>query len=157
MIVSPPQIVGSEAIADILGRTRWWVARSVIEGRRPYTVGYIGKIAGRHCWDLNQFLDGAVDSSCRVCDDAAGIVGLCPEHAVAFVNAWDRSHRSRSALIQFVAMCRWVVERYADVDAAVGDVWSSVCATPDCDGIPLDGPLCEACLSTLRGRLAPDV
>lgn len=157
MLVTPPKIVGSAAIADILGRARWTVRQGIVHGRRPYTVGYIGKIGGRHCWDLYQFLDGAVDTSCRVCDEPAGIVGLCPTHAQMFVRSWDRSERSRVALLQFVALCRWVVERHAHLgEIQCDDVWSTVCVTPDCNGIANiagRGPLCPRCLDEVCRRL----
>lgn len=89
MLVAPPQIVGTEAIADIHGVTEEWV-RKQIRSNNGYTNGYIGKIGQRHCWNLSEALTGlyhpealtplADQCAAPDCTGSAGAVGLCPTH-----------------------------------------------------------------------------
>lgn len=155
-VVQPPKIVGSEAIADILGVTEWTVRDGVRGNRPPYIFGYIGKISNRHCWDLNRFLEYDGTVGCQVCGEPANVIGFCREHSRLFLRAWSRSEASRLSLIQLVAMCQWIVERWEHVGVTPpDDVWSSTCATPGCDGEANTGrlgPLCARCTREFWGR-----
>lgn len=151
-------IVGVAAIADIFQVSQWTVRRGLREGRRPYTDGYLGKIGERHIWNLHDvFVElGLV---CEVCGDPAGPTRLCEEHADMFVRAWDRSNRSRRSLVQFIAICRWVVARYEHVGPIwYTNIWDRTCVVPGCDGeanVGCLGPLCTECQTQLNRSAFP--
>lgn len=157
-VVSPPRLVGTAAVADFYGVSRFHtIYAGLAAGRAPYTIGYLGKIGGRHCWDFNQIVETGGDLPCQVCGEPAGVLRLCPDHARLFLRSWSRHERSRISLIQFVSLCRWVSDHWQDViELQVDDLWSATCVTPGCDGEANQGhqgPLCASCAAEVHRHL----
>jgi hypothetical protein len=90
MIVATPQIVGTDTIADIHGRTVWWIRQRIRNKDPRYLHGYLGKIGNKHAWNLTEALTGLYDidaltplaDACAApdCTGSAGAIGLCPTH-----------------------------------------------------------------------------
>ena len=159
MIVAAPRLVGTATVAEIFGITPDRVRHRVVAGDFP-TAGYLGKIAGKHTWNLHEvcaavFTDTAALELvvhqltapaptdpleallCAVtdCDQAAELVGLCKKHLRRLMTSWRHAPRSSLVTIQLVAMCQWVVERNAHITLPPGfDPWAPVCMTPGCGG-----------------------
>lgn len=177
--VAPPRVVGVKDIAAIFGVTEAHVRANARPGRR-FEVGYLGKIAGAHCWNLNVVLgplftpqqlddfllgvDGVLPSpTCCVkdCDGEAMTATLCAKHLRRFVQAWDQSSRSRARGLQLVGMARWVVAHNQNVVLpAEWDPFGNVCLVEGCGNpiaTPEDaswaGPMCRPCTRRFHDRL----
>lgn len=159
-VVSPPQTIGARDVAILFGVTPDRIRRRLAEHHRPTRVGYLGKIGGKHVWNAHQLItsvftsDSDVDATvtallntnprrasdmarCGVdgCDDTADFAQLCHRHLRKFMRAWYHAPTSSVVLLQFVAMCRWVVDRNAHLVLPPGfDPFASTCITPGCAG-----------------------
>ena len=157
-MATPPRLVGTSALADFYGVHPDTVQKGLQSDSPKYSVGYIGKIGGRHVWDLNQIIEVGADLPCQVCGAPGGYLRLCPEHARLFRHVWSRADRSWLSLMQLIAMCRWIVERWEHVgDIQIDDVWSTTCVTPGCDGeanVGRLGPLCTDCATEVHRHLS---
>lgn len=174
MIVSPPKIVGTNTVAELFGVTPDRIRRRIVERQPQVCHGYLGKISDKHCWNLPELVAALFTSDaslelvverltsppsdptdtllCTVpdCDQLEETVGLCAAHLRRLMCTYRRAPRSSLAVIQLVAMCRWVVERNDHyVLPADYDPWATVCLTPGCDGetnvVGRWGPLCGPC------------
>jgi hypothetical protein len=175
VIAASPIIVGTDAITAVFGVDRRTVYSWLQRTDSMIQRGYLGLIGNRHAWNAAELFNGLFtsDESLRrflvdgqfkmsgncVVDDCAGLggpLGMCHRHALRFMRSWEQAEFSSAALIQFVAMCRWVVERWSHVVLPDFDPWSPVCATPDCDGdanVGGLGALCRECTTALVGHL----
>lgn len=157
-VVSPPRLVGTRSVAALLGISPVQVSHRVRADHPLTRPGYLGKIGGRHVWNIHELIaslftsDAAIDlvvdrltdrdaarpdhavlCSAGGCDRVEEMVGLCRVHLRHLMTAWDRAERSSLVVLQLVAMCRWVSERNAHLVLPPGfDPWSAVCMTPDC-------------------------
>lgn len=157
-VVSPPQIIGARDVAILFGVTPDRIRRRLAAHHRPTRVGYLGKIGGRHIWNAHELIVGVFSSDSRLedtlraltnpharpagelvlcgvddCGDPVEFVGLCRRHLRRFMTAWYHAGTSSLVLLQFVAMCRWVVDRNAHLVLPAGfDPFGHVCITPGC-------------------------
>lgn len=177
-LVPTPQMIGVHDVAELWGCTPDRIRRRIRARHRPTLTGYFGKIGGRHIWNAHELFsqvfstDVALDDVIRtvinrtpvpveqtvICgvDDCGGytvFAGLCTKHLRRFMRAWYHSASSHPALLQFVGMCRWVVDRNAHLVLPAGfDPFSTVCMTPGCGnstnvhgGDGWHSPLCQPC------------
>lgn len=157
MIVSPPRLVGTATVAPIFGCTIGRLRHRLAEGQLVGTAGYLGKISGKHTWNLHelcasvftgdaalelvvgQLSTGSADPLdsvlCAVadCDDPEELLGLCRRHLRRLMTTWRHASRSSLVTVQLVAMCQWVVDRNAHLVLPAGfDPWQPICMTPGC-------------------------
>jgi hypothetical protein len=178
VIVAQPQVIGVAVVAQVLGYAPWTIRAKVRDGDPRVAPGYLGKISNKHCWNaaelfgdlftsddaLRAYIASAerapyVPDRCFVddCRRVSGPLGLCPRHARRFLRAWDRAEFSGVSLIQLVALCRWVTERWAHLTIPEFDPWADTCITPGCNGaanLSGQGPLCTPCSTDLWDHLS---
>jgi hypothetical protein len=170
-ILSPPRLIGTDAVGACLGIQQAWVARLVRTDDPRLKPGYLGKIRGRHVWNAHELfssmystphalweeierarLGGRTDAVCH-CGKPVLFLGLCPNHVRRLMSGFQGAQRSSLAAIQLLAMCRWVVDRNQHIEPGI-DPWSGVCVTPGCDNrtdVPVGrvSPLCRECARRL--------
>ena len=184
MIVAPPQLIGTAAVGRMFGVPPDRVRINLRAGRAELRPGYLGRIANRHVWNGPELIASLFTSEVALeevvaalatrdpidpveamlcaapdCDELAEVVGLCRTHLRRLTAAWRRAPHSSLVTVQLVAMCRWVVERNADLVLDPDfDPWSPVCMSPTCDSptntLVWHGPLCARCSAELWGNPA---
>lgn len=166
-LVAPPRIIGTDAMAELLGVHRRTVTARVRAGDPAVLVGYLGKPGGKvHAWNASVLLGDmfatpeqlvheldrierrqpAMPPTCTVdeCDGANIMAGLCDRHLRRLIHALASERQGRLVHAQLVAMCRWVVDRNEHIVLpAEYNGFLDQCMTPGCgnkvgDGGPVD-------------------
>lgn len=158
-VVSPPRLVGVPSVAALFGVTARTLRERLRDGHELTRIGYLGKIGGRHVWNVHELIstlftsdaalddvvdrltatdpidpDDAVVCSAPECTAPEEMVGLCRIHLRHLMTAWHHAPRSSLVTMQLVAMCRWVSERNSHLVLPAGfDPWSQVCMSSGCE------------------------